>query len=243
MTVNELIQSACEDMSLVGDGETVGGDLAASCEGLLNRAITDLNQDGYMSVTVREYEVSAAGSVVFRELEEGEELPANSVNAVIPDSVQGVSRKVGIRWMGLRGASPEDLATCRTFSLPQFYSYSLGDEIAPSGKKRVIGILKLNGTNPVTLKIFVNSKLPRYRLGDTIYLSDLYRNLILYALEVRIAIKYKLYSYKEQAEKDLASAKDSIDKNTLQNRPITNIENGCGGYMDDYYNGLGGVGL
>ena len=89
----------------------------------------------------------------------------------------------------------------------------------------------------------MNASLPKYRIGDTIYLSDLYRNLILYALEVRIARKYKLYSYLEQAERDLVEAKDSIDKNTMQNRPLTSIDNGCGGYMDDYYNGLGGVGL
>ena len=243
MTVNELIQTACEDMSLVGDGETVGGELAASCEGLLNRAVTQLNQDGYMSVTVREYGCTAAGSVTFRKLEEGETAPPHGVDSEPPDSVQGVSRKVGIRWMRMSGATPEDLAACNTFSLPQLYSYSLGDELAPSGKRRVVGVLKLNGSAPVELKIFVNASLPKYRLGDTIYLSDLYHNLILYALEVRIARKYKLYSYLEQAERDLVEAKDSIDKNTLQNRPLTNIDNGCGGYMDDFYNGLGGVGL
>ena len=243
MTVNELIQTACEDMSLVGDCEAVSGELAASCEGLLNRAVTELNQDGYLSLTVREIECTAAGHVIFRKLETGEALPANSVDSEPPDSVQGVARKVGIRWLRLNGATPEDLGACNTFSLPQIYSYSLGDEIAPSGKRRIIGILKLNGSAPVQVKVFVNSTLPRYSIGDSIYLPDLYRNLILYALELKIAKKYKLYSYKEQAEADLTAAKDSIDKNTLQNRPLTNLDNGCGGYMDDYYNGLGGVGL
>lgn len=244
MTVNELIQTAAEDLSQVGDGETLDGETAASYEGLLNRAITMLNQDGYMSVTVKEYDVNAAGSVIFRKLEEGETLPAHSIDVNPPDSVQGVARKVGIRWMKLNGAEPQTLAACNTFSLPQLYSYSLSDEAAPGGGRRVIGILKLNGSAPVDLKIFVNSSLPKYRLGDTIYLSDLYHDLILYALEVKACKKYKLYSYLEQAEKDLADAKDMIDRNTLQNRPMTNIDDGCcGGYMDDFYNGLGGVGF
>ena len=244
MTVNELIQTAAEDLSQVSDGETVSGDLADSYEGLLNRAITGLNQDGYMSVTVKEYECEAAGSVVFRKLEENETAPAHTIDSAPPDSVQGVARNVGIRWMRLTGAEPQTLAACNTFSLPQLYSYSLGDEIAPSGNRRVVGILKLNGSAPVQLKVFVNSALPKYRLGDTIYLSDLYHDLILYALEVKACKKYKLYSYLEQAERDLAEAKDLIDRNTLQNRPMTNIDEGCcGGYMDDFYNGLGGVGL
>jgi hypothetical protein len=97
MTVNELIQTAAEDLSQVGDGETLDGETAASYEGLLNRAITMLNQDGYMSVTVKEYDVNAAGSVIFRKLEENETLPAHCIDVNPPDSVQGVARKVGIR--------------------------------------------------------------------------------------------------------------------------------------------------
>lgn len=243
MTVNELIQSACEDVNLVEDGEAVSGELASVAEGLLNRAITDINQDGFLSCTVKEYDRVSAGSIVFRKLEEGEEQQPNCVDSEPPDSVQGVSRKVGIRWLRLTPASPEDLAASNTFSLPQLYCYTVDTETAPSGKQRVVGVLKLNGSNPVELKVFVNSRLPKYKLGDTIYLSDLYHNLILYALEVRLCKRYKLYSYIEQAKDDLTDAKDSIDRNTLVNRPLTNIDNGSRGYMDDYYNGLGGVGL
>ena len=243
MTVNELIQSACEDVNLVSDGEAVPGDIASSAEGLLNRAVAMLNQDSYLSCTVKEYDRVSAGSVFFRKLEEGEEQQPNCIDSEPPDSVHGVSRKVGIRWLRLTPASPQDLAASNTLSLPQLYSYSLDTETAPSGNKRVVGVLKLNGSNPVVMKVFVNSRLPQYRLGDTIYLSDLYHDLILYALEVRLCKKYKLYSYLDQAEKDLNDAKDSIDRNTLVNRPLTNFDNGANGYMDDYYNGLGGVGL
>lgn len=243
MTVNELIQRACEDVNLVEDGEAVTGELNSVSEGLLNLAITDINQDGFLSCTVKEYDRVSAGSIVFRKLEEGEEQQPNCVDSEPPDSVKGVSRKVGIRWLRLTPASPEDLAASNTFSLPQLYCYTVDTETAPSGKQRVVGVLKLNGSNPVELKVFVNSRLPKYKLGDTIYLSDLYYNLILYALEVRLCKRYKYYSYLEQAKDDLTAAKDSIDRNTLVNRPLTNIDNGSRGYMDDYYNGLGGVGL
>ena len=55
--------------------------------------------------------------------------------------------------------------------------------------------------------------------------------------------RYKLYAYKAQVDEDLLAAKDSIDKNAAVNRPLTNLGQLAGSYMDDFYNGLGGVGL
>ena len=80
LSVNELIQDACEDLSLVGDGEAVSGELAASCEGLLNRAITTLNSDSYISLTVKTHDVLANGDVVFRKLEAGEAPAPNAID-------------------------------------------------------------------------------------------------------------------------------------------------------------------
>ena len=242
MNVNELIQSACEDLNLVGDGEAVSGDLAASAEGCLNRAISILNQDSYIAPTLKEYETSGAGVVYFRKLEAGESKPS-TIDIEPPDSIYDVARKVGIRWMRLRSATPQDLAATNTFSLPQFWSYGVESEEAPSGNRRMVGALRMNGSAPVVLKVFVSEKVPTYRLGDTIYLSDLYYSLILYALEQRLVARYKLYSYKDQVEQDLLAAKDAIDDNALRNRPLTNIDNIGGGYMEDFYNGLAGVGF
>ena len=242
MNVNELIQSACEDLNLVGDGETVSGDLAASAEGCLNRAISILNQDSYIAPTLKEYEVSGVGAVYFRKLEVGESKPS-TIDIDPPDSIHDVARKVGIRWMRLRSATPQDLAATNTFSLPQFWSYGTESEDAPSGNKRMVGVLRMNGSAPVILKVFVSQKVPTYRLGDTIYLSDLYYSLILYALEQRLVARYKLYSYKEQVEQDLLASKDAIDDNALRNRPLTNIDNIGGGYMEEFYNGMAGVGF
>lgn len=222
LSVNTLIQEACEDLSRVGDGEPVPGDLAASCEGLLNRAIASLNADSYISLTVTQKDLVAAGDVVFRKLEPGEALPPNTVDMEPPDTVQGVSRQVGIRYVRLVPSNPQTMDRALTYSLPTQWCYGVEDEVAPSGTPRRIGRLRLNGSRPVPLRIYVNSALPQYKLGDMIYLSPLYHDLLLYSLEYRMVAKYKLYSYKEQVKEDLAGAMSAIDSITAQNRPMRN---------------------
>lgn len=242
MTVNELIQTAAEDLSLTGDGETVTPELAASCEGLLNRAIADLNADNYMSLSVKKHDVIMAGSVYFRELEP-DETASNTIDQAPPDSIQGVARKVGIRWLPLRATNPQSMDRCQTFSLPQMWSYSVSSEVSPSGKTRQVGIVALNGTTPVDLRIYENSQFPKYKLGDTIYLSDLYHNLILYALEMKMVNKYKLESYRQQTQIELTKAQQAIDTMTARNRPLTNELGATGSYLDCYYDLLGGTGF
>lgn len=243
MTVSELIQTACEDLSLVGDGEPVAGDLAASCEGCLNRAIADLNSDNYISLSVKNYDVNVAGSVYFKKLGENEVADANVVDQEPPDAVQGVSRQVGMRWLSLHPSNPQEMDRVITYSYPTLWCYQVDVEQAPSGKIRRVGKVMLNGQNPTQLRIYENSRLPTYKLGDTIYLSDLYHNLILYALEMKLVIKYKLVSYREQTQIELTKAMKSIDTTTANNRPMTNGTEGIGDYMSPYYNLLGGIGL
>ena len=243
ISVNELIQHACEDLSQVGDGEAVSGELAASCEGLLNRAIAGLNADSYISLTVKTHDVLSAGDVVFRKLEEGETAPSNTIDQEPPDNVQGVSRKVGIRYVRLTGSNPESMDRALTYALPTLWCYGVETETAPSGNTRRIGRVRLNGSSPVEMRIYENSAMPHYRLGDTIYLSQLYFNLILYSLEKRMVAKYKLYSYKQQVLEDLAEAMKAIDTNTAQNRPLTNDAMVCEGYTRPAEDLLGGLGF
>jgi hypothetical protein len=111
-----------------------------------------------------------------------------------------------------------------TYSLPTQWCYGVEFEMAPSGKTRRVGRIRLNGTYPCELRVYENSAMPDYQLGEFIYLSPLYRNLILYALEVRLCKRYKLYSYIDQAKDDLTDAMKAIDTNTAQNRPMINDE-------------------
>ena len=230
ISVNELIQEACEDLSRVGDGETVSPDLAASCEGLLNRAITTLNSDGYIALTVKTHDLVAAGSVTFRKLEEGEQLQPNTVDEEPPDTVQGVSRKVGIRYVRLTPSNPETMDRVLTYSMPTQWCYGVDTETAPSGETRRVGTLRLNGEYPVDLRVYENSRLPHYRLGDMIYLSPLYHDLILYTLEMRMVKKYKLYSYEDRVQHDLDGAMAAVDSNAAANRPMRNDDQLCDSY-------------
>lgn len=222
ITVNELLQEAAEDLSQVGDGETLSGELAASYEGLLNRAITSLNSDGYISLTVNVDDVMSSGDVVFRKLEDGEQNGYGVIDKEPPDSVQGVARKLGIRWVKLNGSNRQTMDMVNTYSLPSQWCYGVETETAPSGMTRRVGRVRLNGTHPCDLRIYENSQLPHYRLGDTIYLSPLYRDLILYTVEMRAVKKYKLYSYKDSVQHDLDIAMKAIDTTTAQNRPMRN---------------------
>lgn len=242
MNVNELIQTACEDLNLTGDGETVEGSLASVCENLLNRAISKLNSDGYISSSVKTYDVVSNGKLYFRTLENGESADNNTINTVPPEEVQGVSRKVGTSYMRLAPASAQDIAA-RMGTYPQFYTYDVTSEIAPSGARRLVGIVTLNGSNPCELKVFVNGRIARAKLGYNIYLSDLYHEILLCSLKKLLCARYKLTSYKVDVEEELSAAMAAIDRRTLNNRPMTNADNGCASYNNNYANGMNGVGL
>lgn len=241
--VNDIIQTAAEDLMLTEDGNPVSGDLAAKCEECLNRAITTLNSDGYISLTVDVVDRVAAGSIIFKKLEEGEASDSNIVDSEPPDEVNGVSRKVGIRWMRMRGSNKQMMDRTSTYSYPTTWCYGISTELAPSGKTRLVGTLSLNGTYPAELRIYLNSQMPHYKLGDMMYLSSLYYNLVLAQLKMVLIEKYKLYSYKDGASLDLIAAQKAIDAKTANNRPLDNGLAEGGSYLDGYYDLLGGNGF
>lgn len=242
LSTNLIIQEACEDLSRVGDGETVSPDLAASCEGLLNRAITTLNSDGFISLTVNTYDTVAAGSVTIKKLEEDEANDGHTIDMEPPDSVQGVARKVGIRYVRLTGSNRQTMDRVLTYGMPTQWSYGVSFETAPSGETRRVGTLNLNGEYPVELRIYENSSLPRYKLGDMIYLSPLYHDLLLYQLELLMVHKYKLYSYEERVQHNLDGAMAAIDTINANNRQMRNDDqllDSCTKPAEDLLAGVG----
>ena len=240
--MNDLVQEACEDLTLTGIGEAVEGKLAAAAEGCVNRAIAQLNGDGYVSMTQHALDINAAGSIYFRKLEPGEH-KANTVDQEPPDGVEGVSRKIGMRYMRLRPTSRDVLDRAQTFSFPTMWTYGVDHEIAPSGEQREVGVIRVNGSYPTDYRVYVNSQLPKYRLGETIYLSSLYRNLILYATEMKLVELMKLVSYRDQVQTNLDGAMKLIDTKHANNAPDTPENVPDGNYLDGYYNVLGGTGF
>lgn len=242
INVDSLLQSACEELSLVSDGDPISGDLAASAEGCLNRGIALLNSDSYISLTQKTYDITAAGNVYFRKLEPGESKP-NTVDTEPPDSVYNVGRRVGFKYVLLRPGQREDIDRAFTYAIPTLWSYGTEIETAPSGNSRLVGVLRMNGNHPTDFRIYGNSKLPQYRLGDNIYLPEIYYSLLLYMTEHMLCVKYHLASYQPNVETLLVTAKKLIDTETARNRPMLNVENVSGYPTDYYYDLIDGAGL
>ena len=232
--VNTLLQECHEDLTLTSIGDPISGELAAAGESCLNSAIRDLNRDGYVALSQQVHDIVAAGSVTFRKLEEGEAVPANTIDMEPPDGIEAVGRKIGVRYVRLRPSSRTLLDRTMTCSLPSQWCYEETTETAPSGATRRIGIVRTNGSGPSDLRIYVNSQLPSYRLGDTIYMSSLYYSLIMYATEMKLVGFHKLKSYEERVPRDLGGAMAAIDRRHLNNAENMGPE---GLYeIDDPYN-------
>ena len=122
LSVNKLIEEAYDDL---GFGTEIDGEQQAVGVRLLNNAIAGLNSDNYISLTVKTIDVVGAGEIVFKKLEEGEEHGSNVIDAEPPDSVQGVSRKVGIRYARLVPSNVESMDRSFTYSLPTQWCYGV----------------------------------------------------------------------------------------------------------------------
>lgn len=247
LAVNSIIQEALELTSMVGDGEAADGTLAASTLGLLNRVIARLNNDNYFSSTQDYTDIGAGGKIYFKQLEEGETFESSDGSACVnmepPESIAGVSRKLGIRWLQLLPSNPRDQMAMTSWSLPTTYSYGFKFEKAPSGNDRMVGEVLLNGNAHALIRVFMNHRLPKYSITDNMAISPLYHDAILYSLAVAICEKYKLKDYQPEMERQKDAALAIIDVNTLNNRALNSGLVNQESYMDSYFNGLGGNGL
>ena len=60
---------------------------------------------------------------------------------------------------------------------------------------------------------------------------------------MKLAENRKVYSYLPTAQKNLTNAKDAIDKTAATNAPVVSSAMTVGGYNDNFYNGMAGVGM
>lgn len=243
LAVNSLVQEALELVSMVGDGQQAKGKRSAKALTLLNRVIARLNNDNYFSATLDFKDVQAHGEIVFRKLETGEEAGVGVLDMEPPEAIDGVSRKLGIRWLELRPSNPRDMMARLNYSLADSYSYGVESEDAPSDEKRLVGKLMLNGCADSLFRVFMNNRLPKYELTDIMAVSPIYHDAILYSLAVALCDEYKLYDYKPELERNKSAALAVIDRITLNNRMMGTDMYGYGSYQDAYYNGIAGNGL
>lgn len=245
ISVNALIQEAAEFTSMTGDGEAVEGNVAASYLNLLNRALAKLNDDSYFSTTQDMVDSPCASHLIFKKLQEGESIPDGMyvVDMEPPEAIVGVSRKVGIRYLELDPSTPQAMSATNSMTLPCFYTYGVSSEIGPDGEDRLVGDLWLNGTAVCDIRVFLNRRLPQFKLTDSIPLSPIYHDAILYTLAYMACKKYKLADYKEDAREEMNSALAIIDRNTLNNRALENSTAFADSYDRPFYDGMAGNGL
>lgn len=220
ISVNALCTSAAKYVELIGDDETLEGDYADQAVFLLNLVIAKFNAQSYFSSTIDTVDHYVSRDLYFRKLEEGEECPNDTVDMEPPQFVQGVGRKVGIRWVQLIPCNPQDMDRVNSMALPSTFTYSTDAEVAPSGEMRNVGKLHLNGGANSECRVYLTRRIPEVTLDSMLCLSELYHDILYWALCVRLCGKYKLKDYKEDCKEELDKAVDMIDRITLKNRAM-----------------------
>lgn len=220
ISVNKICNDAAKYVELIGDDETLQGDYADGAVFLLNRVISFFNGQSYFSSTIDNIDHQVQRDLYFRKLEPGEACPPDTVDMEPPEFVQGVGRKVGIRWVRLVPCNPQDMDRMNSMSLPNTFTYGTTDEIAPSGEYRRLGKLHLNGGACSMCRIYLTHRIPEVTLDDRLCLSDLYHDILYWELCVRLCGKYKLNDYKADCQENRDDAVDAIDRMTLKNRAM-----------------------
>ena len=244
---NELIDEVCQYLNVVGDDESTDDNLSEKALYELNRLIGNLNSEGFIASSQKYVDIPGGKVVYIKKLAEGEELPANTVDMEPPEKVEGVSRKIGGRFLPL---TPMDLGQMNALNrecLAETWNYGKSFETVEGpgepGEQRIVGKLEFSGFAPEGYRMFYTEKLPKFKLSDTIYLSDLYNNLIFSGLKYAMAKRQKLDAEtKADAYTDFIEAKTLIKRNNLPQRMI---QSGplAGSYMDAYADGIAGNGF
>lgn len=237
ISVNQLTQLACEMCSLVESGESIRNEktdnMSVVCLNLLNNLIADLNSKNYIVMQNTTVDVPCRRVTLFIEGETAD----NTINMVPPETINDVARSFGSRFVPLNPGDPMAIAMSNCNGIPHSWTYSreLQDyEIEGVVRQRLVGKLELDGSAGGTIRIFYNRPLPKYELDSTIYLSDLYNNMLLQGLCYNLCIYYKLADYKQAFETEFEKAKTAIKRNNVTARMLQRTSAKYGDYRDMY---------
>jgi len=103
------------------------------------------------------------------------------------------------------------------------------------------GTIYLDSNISSSYKVCFVDDIDEISLSSTLNLQDMYRSLLLTGLTYRLAIRYKLNDWVTTFKDDFEEQKSLIKRLNSSNRPIV-WQNMDGSYLDDYNNGLYGVG-
>lgn len=246
ISVQQLVQTAFQNCSLIGDGESVDGTMAGTTAndgalGLLNNLLSELNNQQYIVAYIQEDSFTMAGNAPIVGI--GESFPnPNSVtlSGNLPDRLLGVSRRIGNRWIQLHSCDRQQMDSRNKMQLATSWSYELVSG-AVAGTPRTWGVLRIDSNRPTILKIWYPSKITVSGLSENLSLPEVYFDLLLNGLCVKLCVKYKLTDYLPMFEQQFRQAKNLIKRSNATQRMLQRGDLG-GGYNDSFYNGLGGVG-
>lgn len=239
IAVNQLITNAYSDLGMSNITGQVNGNLSKIGLQKLNELIATLNAQGYIALSQKFVDVPMIREIRFKKLIAGENPQNGVVDMDPPERIEAVSRQVGERYVPLNPIDLAQMYRSNRMALPSSWNYFREyEEVTDGGEtfQREVGILRLDGHGTQNLRVFINSKIPNYTLSDTIYLPDLYNNLLLTGLKYALAKRHSLDPEKKaDCETDFTEAKTLIKRNSLTQRMLRNQQT-AGSYNDAYYN-------
>ena len=255
ISVQQLVQTAFQNCSLIDDGERVDGTAYGTTAhdgalGLLNNLLAELNNQGFIASSFDTKEFTISHTILLRVDEfyplRGDDVQLESgifgVPAKVPDRLEGVSRKIGDRWLPLHSCNLQQMATRNLMQLPTSWCYELKAYQSREPKIQTGGFLTVDSNKPTQVKIWYRRPFQDLSTADEfIHVSDMYFDLLLNGLCVKLCVKFKLTDYMPIFEQQFKQAKNLIKRSNATQRMLQRGDLG-GGYNDSFYNGLGGVG-
>lgn len=241
ISVNKLIKDAY-DATMPGMYDSTDGTMEVVGVNELNRLISQLNSQGFIAMSMDWVDAPNARTIYFRKLAEGEALGQDTVDMLPPTGIDAVARRVGDRYVTLQSSNHVQMSWKNPETTATHWTYDVKVE-QTSTSFRNVGVLTLDGNPRNYVRVWFMSQLPTYKLDDTIYLSDLYNELLMSGLCVRLADYYELSPEKKASlDKDFKTAKNLIKRTNINQRMLQTVKT-IGDYNDPYYNGLAGAGM
>lgn len=245
ISVQQLVQTAFQNCSLIDDGESVDGTAYGTTAhdgalGLLNNLLSELNNQGYIASSQYVYDITAGEVAIFGGAAWTGPRPPYIFLIDVPEKLLGVSRRIGDRWLPLHSCDRQQMDSRNKSQLPTSWAYEIIPSVNPVLGSIPFGYLYLDTRRPTPIRVFAARKIEIPTTED-LTLPSIYFDLLLNGLCVKLCVKYKLTDYLPIFEQQFRQAKNLIKRSNATQRMLQRGDLG-GGYDDSFYNGLGGVG-
>ena len=162
----------------------------------------------------------------------------------LPDRVLGVGRKIANRYIQLAPATKMRIDSYLKCGLASEYCIEteniyvepiMHQELAQTVQRLKI---ELNAGTAAPIRVTYLEGIPDIEIDDTLYISNMYENLLEDGLCAELCLRYKLMDLKDTFEEEFANSIRLIKRVNQANRPQQYDFIEKGSYMDNYYNGF-----